>query len=259
MSRILSKTHRKFLSKLLVKKYRAEQSLFLISGQRAVSEAIKLASAGSIRELIIQHNKQILLDNPPYTQLKNVPVYLCDEMDFSAISDEQHPQGVALVMQLPTYDSPLKTDIEGTAFYLHQVNDPGNLGTIIRSAAWFNIHDIYLSPGSTDAYQPKCVRATAGAILNVRIWEDTTAEMLLRLREKGYNLLASDVMEGTVLSKLDTKKPRLILMGSEAHGLPPDIIRLAQDKLHIPGSGNGESLNLATATAIIMYHFKAQG
>lgn len=259
MSNILSKTHRKFLSKLLIKKHRAEHGLFIISGQRAVSEAIKRAASGTIRELIIQRNKQILLDTSPFAQLKNIPVYLCDETDFSAISDEQHPQGVALVMQLPVYGSPLKTDIEGTAFYLHQINDPGNLGTIIRSAAWFNIRNLYLSPGSTDAYQPKCVRATAGAILDVRIWENTTVEILRGLREKGYNLLASDVMEGRVLSNLDIKKPALILMGSEAHGLPPDLIRLAQDKLHIPGCGKGESLNLATATAIIMYHFKAQG
>jgi len=258
MKEYLTRTHQKSLTKLRMKKYRDAQGLFLISGLRAVSGTLEYSSPGDICEILIREDQEDLLDKAPFNRFKKTPVFICDEQSFRSISDEQHAQGIALVLRKPARTSLPDTRPVGAAYYLHEVNDPGNLGTIIRSAAWFNVRDILLSPGSVDPYSPKCVRATAGAILKVRIWEDITLDYLSAVQERGCQLYVTDVQAGQPISALKTAASSLILMGSEAHGLPAEIRALETQTLHIPGAGSGESLNLATATAIIMYHFHLQ-
>ncbi len=258
MKQRLTHARQKALAKLQQKKHRDAAGLFLVSGLRAVSGVLALSPGHHVQEVIIREDQEHRLNTAPFNTLDDVTIYVTDDAGFRAISDERHPQGIALVMRKPQSISFPDAPLPGITYYLYEINDPGNLGTIIRTAAWFGVQHILLSPNSVDPYSPKCVRATAGAIFKVRIWEDVSAEYLTAVRNAGHTIWASDVRDGQALSSLKIEPGALVLMGSEAHGLPEDIRALATSAIHIPGPGEGESLNLATATAIIMYHFRSQ-
>lgn len=204
--------------------------------------------------LLLQEGKEALLSGLPID--KAAPRYLLTERDFMRISDEDTPQGIALLAERPSLN--LLAHPPRAAFlpYLEQVNDPGNLGTIIRSLLWFGHHEILLSPGSVDPFSPKAVRSSAGSVTHCRIYEDIELDKLRTMRnEKSYKILGT-AMDGerTIREWHPAKDERWILLfGSEAHGLSREARSMCDQLVAIPKPGFGESLNLATSVALFLY------
>ena len=138
--------------------------------------------------------------------------------------------------------------------FLDRISDPGNLGTIIRSAEWFGFKTILLSSNSADPFQPKVVRSSAGTLLNITIFENVEASQLENLKnELGFKIYATDISDGQDIAQFKFAQKSIIMMGSEAHGLNPELAKICDEKIYIKRSGSGESLNLANAATIIMY------
>lgn len=246
----LSKNRLKQLTKLHQKKYRDLDKQFLISGLRAVQEVLK--NPQSCVEIIIEESKSDILFELNAKDIAGIQQYSLTAKDFNGLVDEKNPQGICLVVEMPTKNDPGKIDGQNI-LYLDKINDPGNLGTIIRSAAWFGINAILLSPQSADPYQIKVTRSTAGNILNLPIYQEVDIDHLKDLKKSGYSLIGTNVSHGKEISLMKFPAKRLFLLGSEAHGLNKELQDICEEVCYIKRFGKGDSLNLANAASIIMH------
>jgi len=140
-----------------------------------------------------------------------------------------------------------------TILLLDRVNDPGNLGTIIRTADWFGVNDIILSEESVDPYNEKVVRSTMGSIFRTHIYQsEYIVETVEFLKKNGYSIVTLD-MEGRDIRDLPKKGKQAFLFGSESHGISDTLRALADESYTISGNGNAESLNLAMSVGITLY------
>ena len=225
----------------------------MISGLRAVKTALENEQARFL-ECIVTEDKINLLDQVFKNSHHIIPQFSTSEKDFSRLVDEKTPQGICLVAQKPATSFTLDKFLGNKILYLDRINDPGNLGTIIRSAEWFGFNTILLSPESADPYQPKVVRSSAGIILNISIVENVTINQIQQLKnEMNFKVYGTEIIEGRNITNFQFAKKLIIMMGSEAHGLDSELLKICDDKISIDRIGKGESLNLANAAAIIMY------
>ena len=187
---------------------------------------------------------------------RDVPVFVVNDRAAHALSDTVHPQGIAAVVDIPDIglDNALPIDTR-LVVLLDGVADPGNAGTVIRTAAAAGADAVVFCRGSVDPYGAKCVRATAGALLHVPIVVDADREdAITRLRERGTQILAT-ALDGTGLLELgdSLRHPTTWLFGGEAHGLSRDALAMADRTVRIPMTSRVESLNLAAAAAVCLY------
>lgn len=247
----------KFFGALQRKKDRHAHRLFLAEGKKMAMEAI--ASAPTRIEAVIgtaafwaeADGGQALL-----AAHSNLPMFSCTEASLSKLTDQSAPEGVVAVMHMPQ-PAPL-TPPTNAALVLAGVQDPGNLGTIIRTADWFGFKTIYCAPGTADAYNPKVVRATMGAIFRVHLQQvDDLQGFLTPLATR----LVIAAMHGVPLKQAMLAKRDVLLLGSETHGVPAELVQLpgvfAVTIERSPGS-RAESLNVATAAGILC-HAMTQG
>jgi TrmH family RNA methyltransferase len=248
----LSKNQQKLLQKLKHKKYRDIEKQFLVSGLRAVTQCLE--HPDYCMQLIVDETKQDLIFQLELVSIKYLTQNTLSSRDFNVLVDEKTPQGICLVCRKPdTQFSPVK--ITGKNYlYLDRINDPGNLGTIMRSASWFAWNGLLLSPESADLFQPKTVRAGAGTIFNIPLYENVTTKDLQKLKASGYSLYATGADSGKELNGINFSAEKIILFGSEAHGLAKELQDVCDKECSIKRFGKGESLNLAIAASIIMCH-----
>jgi len=247
----LSKNHQRWIRKLQQKKYRNEEKVFIAEGIHSLKEA---AATGSypIKEIVIDRGISESLRN---ILPDDISIYECSEREMKVISTEETSQGVlAVCHQRKVTLEDLSAHSSDLMLYLDRIADPGNLGTIIRTAAWFNIGSILLSPLCVDPFNTKVIRASAGSIFRTGISQSIEPEALSRFaKQKNYRLIAAVPEEGTPIHQWKRSKKDIILLGQEASGLSRDIIKYADESVSIPGKGNVQSLNLAVAAAIILY------
>ncbi len=253
----LSQNHAKYLRSLLHKKYRDSEQKYLVEGVRLCNEA--LSAEAPVREFIIARDK--LSQELPGRLLERakhlgIPVFVAEERDFHSIADTESPQGVACVMKkkpAPAQDWYLR---ESTLLVgLEAIRDPGNLGTIIRTADWFGIDGMLLNNDTVDVYNPKVVRASMGSIFRMRISEQVVfTKKVPEFKKAGFSLSGTIGGGGMPLQELKRAGRQLVLIGSEANGLDSASLELADMKVTIPKVGAGESLNAAIAAGIILYH-----
>lgn len=218
-----------------------------------------LSAKAPVRECIFSRSK---LDTEPIANLFTcareigVPILLAEEKDFRSIADTENPQSVACVIEKVSNQSDgMLAQPQSLLLGLDAIADPGNLGTIIRTADWFGANGILLGKSSVDLYNPKVVRATMGSIFHLRIAEGIVFEKLIpNLKKQGYRIIATVSESGIPINELKPQDPSLVLVGSEAQGLAPALVRLADVKMSIPRLGGGESLNAAMAAGIILFH-----
>jgi len=254
--RPLSKNHEKEIRKLQAKKYRNEKQLFLAEGINALTEA-RRGTFYPLREIILseetveKRDKKIF--EPPFPH--GLPVYSCSRRAMETLSTEESPQGVLLVCSVsPLTFADLADHPSNTLIYCDGISDPGNLGTLFRTARWFGFRQFLLSPSCVDPFNTKAIRASAGTVFGIEIYRPVTGEELRTFaRNRGYSITATTPHEGTPIDKWSRQKREIILLGQEARGLSQDFIEGAQHLLSIPGSGTVESLNLAAAASIIFY------
>jgi len=236
------------LKSLHEKKFRDERGLFLAEGEHLVLElenAVSRHPALGAAQVYVSH--EYAAEHAMGDRWRGLGVHRLASRQIAAVSDTRNPQGVLAVVPMPPV-SPLQAD-ERT-IYLHGIQDPGNLGTILRTLAWFGGFRCLLSPQSVDPYNPKVVRASMGAIFHVPIECEVTVEQLLA-RHPTIALL--DV-QGEPLSNPDFRDFGVYAFGSESRGLPKDLLVSAGiHRLSIPGGRGIDSLNLASAVNICAY------
>jgi TrmH family RNA methyltransferase len=231
------------VKKLQQKKYREEFGHFLVEGEHLVLELQKAAAV--IPEL---KNSEIYVTEDYEHWQTDFRKNLITEKQMAQVSDTKSPQGIlAVVPFLPTLINTTKTE---RAVYLHEVQDPGNLGTIFRTLAWFGNFRLLLSPNSVDPYNPKVVRSSMGAIFHLAMELDVPLDSL----KTRFNKIAYLDMQGKSLSDASLKEFDCYLFGNEARGVPREnLTELNAQAFTIQGCGAIESLNLASAVNMCVY------
>ena len=238
-------------AKLNDAKARLEEKLFLAEGVKVVEEL--LASDWQIKALLIMPERIKYWEGLTLPAAKDIPVYQLTRSQWQKIGQDREPEGimaVASMKQTPDFSSWL-AKTSGNILILHEVNNPRNLGALTRSARWFGFDGIILSINSADYINPKSVRASMGSIFHLTIIPDIDLSAALPEIKKSFFLIGSDVREG--LPPRPLSKKAALLLGSESHGLPEAILRMADEKWSIPGSGKADSLSLPQAAVIMMY------
>lgn len=253
---MISKNQIKFIKGLELKKFRKACEAFVAEGPKIVLDIMPhfhckmLVATGEW----LQNHRQELAHLPQTVEIIEV-----SGEELQRVSFLKSPQEVLGVFAIPHHDTNLhRCARKSLCLALDEVQDPGNLGTIIRIADWFGIEDIFCSPGTADVYNPKTVQATMGAIARVRIHYLPLAEVLQQ-SERDYPIYGT-LLEGKNMYERELKNNGLIVMGNEGKGLSPEIRALVTDSLYIPSfppdRPTSESLNVAVATAVVCAEFR---
>ncbi|MFV8572042.1 TrmH family RNA methyltransferase [Marinobacter sp. SBS5] len=232
------------IKKLHQKKYRQSLGHFLVEGEHLVLELEKAAASNP-------HWKRAqLFVTSAYEDWRSPwPKQVISDRQMAQLADTKTPQGILAVVPLPTAASPHSVNGE-KAVYLHEVQDPGNLGTILRTLAWFGGMRCLLSPGSVDPYNPKVVRSSMGAIFHVPIETDISLDAL---GQRYPNIACLDI-GGDSLTQPGFQGHDCYLFGNEARGVPTAALtKLNAHRYTIPGAATIESLNLASAVNMATY------
>jgi TrmH family RNA methyltransferase len=244
---MLSKSTISLLKSLQQKKFRIEHGLFLVEGNKSVTEFAN----SSYQIEAIYHTTAI---DPKLLKLSGKINFTEISLnDLEKISSLKSPQEVIALVKTPALPVLNTTDLKGKfAIALDGIQDPGNMGTIIRTADWFGIQHIICSVDTVDVYNPKVVQATMGSLAHINIYYVELAEFLGRINMPLFGAL----LDGSNIYKTDFGTEGLIIMGNEGNGLRPEIIKLVQKAVTIPREGNAESLNVGIATAIFCSEIK---
>jgi len=243
----LSNAKIKRLKSLHKKKVRSDLNLFLVEGKKMVDEAI--LSSFTIEEIYISDSFKNKYDEF-LKQNREQNIYIVKDFIFNKISSTIRPQGIIAVIKKQAFNIDNYIG-EKSVILLDQINDPGNLGTIIRTADAFNIGFCLYTDNSVDIYNEKVIRATMGSIFRVP-YIKLNEDIIKKLKSNNYTFLAM-TLDGNELYSNELTKKSVITIGNEAHGISDDIVALCDKKIKIKMSKNTESLNAAIAAAIIMY------
>jgi len=238
---MLSKSQISLLKSLQHKKFRNEHGLFLVEGHKSVAEFAN--SAYSI--VTIYHTNAI---EPKLLKLSGkINFSEISLNDLEKISSLKSPQDIIALVKIPDWPvlnaSVLKNKF---AIALDGIQDPGNMGTIIRTADWFGIKHIICSADTVDVYNPKVVQATMGSLSHINIYYVNLPNFLNNIKLPLFGAL----LDGSNIYKTNFGTEGLVIMGNEGNGLRPEVIELVQHAVTIPRSGHAESLNVGIATAI---------
>lgn len=252
----LSKARLRLLLRFHHRRHRDQERLFLAEGIRTVREL--LGSAYQVQLLICTERcAQEHADLLQAFHQRGVPCFSLSERDFVRLADTTTPQGLLAVVAYPDYE--LEHVLDGSSWIaLDGISDPGNAGTIVRTALWFGYRAIALGAGSIDRFQPKFVRATMGALFHLRIVEVALETLLDRVRTT-HRIIGATARDGIALAQyVPPAVPHVLVIGSEAHGLSPSVEERLDDRVTIEGSGAFDSLNAAVAAGIVMYHLHSR-
>jgi len=239
---MVSKNQIKLITSLHQKKYRKEHKLFLAEGPKVIKELLK---AGFYLEYFFS-------TQTAFPEVSSSVINLVSESELKKISALTTPNECLAIFRIPEQK---KVDESGLIVALDDIRDPGNLGTIIRLCDWFGIKELVCSEETADLYNPKVVQATMGSISRVNINYLNLENFISNTKLAVFGTF----MEGKNIYKSDLPQHGIIVMGNEANGISPKIENLVKNKISIPRFGDlqqTESLNVATATAIILSEFK---
>lgn len=249
----LSLAQKKQLQKLTQKKHRQITGEFIVEGRKGVGEV--LTSDFTVSFLVIEEKK--LLDpliQPlcKQAEVKKIPVYTCTASEVEKLHTTVTFPGVLAVVRW-RYLELSQLDPTSAILALDGVADPGNLGTIIRTADWFGIKNILLSEDTVEPTNDKVVRSTMGSLFrqNIVQSQNLVADLMI-LQKQGYALFGLD-LEGENISKFKPKKQSVYVFGSESHGARPEVDNILDKRYTIPGKGGAESLNVAVSVGIFLY------
>jgi len=229
--------HIKEINKLKEKKYRDLTNSFIVEGEHLVLEAYKNKS---IKELVILDGNNFNLDNVDITYVNDSVMKKLSNMD-------SYPNVLAVC------NKTINNSISNKILILEDIQDPGNLGTIIRSAAAFGIDTIVVSPKTVDFYNHKVIRSTQGMIFNVNVIVRNLEEYIPLLKNDGYVIYGTKVDGGVDIKKVSIPSKSAFVIGNEGQGISTTISNLCDNYLYIKMDNKVESLNAGVAASIIMY------
>jgi len=251
----LSKAEIKYLRSLSQKKYRDEEQKFVLEGWKPLRDA--LAARAPIEFIAIVSQSALVAEHRAIVSdaaAQGIAVRELTELELHQITDTVHSQGViALVRQLNAQLSEFLEGEETLLVACDELNDPGNLGSIVRTCDWFGVDGMLLSAGSVSLYNEKVVRATAGSIFHLPVVEGCDLlNDLAHLRQADYTIVATAMDGETSVTDLRSIEKLVLVLGSEAHGIRTELRAMADHVAAIPKFGQAESLNVGVACGIIL-------
>lgn len=253
-----TKTQLKIWGRLDKAKFREETGLFLAEGFKIVRDL--LDSDWETQALLFLEEKKDLWMNLCETLPVSLPCYELTGKEWQGLTQDVAPEGIMAVGVIPrklNLSDIIAGQRRGPLLLLHEINNPGNLGALVRTASWFGFSGIILSRGSVDPLNPKVIRAAMGGIFHMPLLSGITLSELLPRIKESHNLIGSSVRTGNLPHPCGANTA--LLLGSESHGLPDDLLQMTDEQWHIPRQGEGESLSLPQAAAILMYELVRGG
>ncbi len=245
---MLSKAQVKYIQSLSQKKFRDESGQFLVEGTKIIKELIVeqpdlVKAIYALPDWVSEHAHLL--------KKANIIADEASEQDMEKISSLPSFSAAIAIIDKPELKIP---EVGGIMLLLDGIQDPGNLGTIIRTADWFGVKHIICGDGTADCYNPKVVQATMGSVFRLNILYEN---LQVFIKEHSNLPLITSSLDGFPINKATIQKDMLLIIGNESKGVNKSIENLATSKVLIPGFGKAESLNAAVAAGILLYHFTA--
>lgn len=238
---MISKQRTKYIKSLKLKKYRKKAAAFLVEGAKNVTELI--SSSYSIEELFVTDK---FLKEYSHLDLSKNDHTICSAKELESVGTFQTNEYALAIAKMQ--EMPLEISSNSYVIALDEISDPGNLGTIIRIADWYNITTIIASNGTADVYNPKVINASMGSFTRVSIfYEDLENVFKSHPEMQVYGA----VLDGENIHQAELQQPAIILLGNESNGISASLTNYITKKITIPRLGKAESLNVAVSTAII--------
>ncbi len=247
---MISRTRIKWIKSLEMRKYRLQEKAFVAEGPKLVGELLPYSTP-----LYIAATKDWLDANRHLLRaVKEVDEVSQTELERASLL--RTPQSVLAVMPIPERRLDISSLQKKLVIALDSVQDPGNLGTILRIADWFGIHEVLCSEGTVDVYNPKCVQSCMGALARVKVFYCNLPEVLGQVEMPVFGTF----LDGTDIYKEELSGEGIIVMGNEGNGISQPVAKLVNRRLYVPnypkGSLTTESLNVAVATGIVCAEFR---
>lgn len=236
-------------ARLTQAKFRREDGLLLAEGIKVVEELLK--SDWEIEALLVLPDK--ISHREAISFPRKVPAYQLSHSEFKKLSQDKEPEGILAVVKIrqqPLLKSFLQT-ARGHLLIGHEISNPQNLGALLRTSRWFGFSGIVLGINSVDWTHPKVIRSSMGTVFHLTILPDVELKAVIPEIKRKFKLIGSDVREG--IPPHPAPVQTALLLGSESHGLPENLLKLADERWRIPGLTQTESLSLPQAAAIMMH------
>lgn len=247
----------KKIRKLKDKKYRDELGVYVIEGIKVIEEAIN--ENVEIEKIVICEDcteDSIIPQKLMYAIAKYNCIYVSKKV-FEVLTDVVAPQGILAIVRRPEKNEKIDYNAE-LILALDGIQDPGNLGTILRTADSVNLNQIIVTKNTADCYNPKVVRSTMGAILRIKIIEtESLVNTLKEAKKNKFKIVATSLDTQNNIYDIDYNK-KVIVIGNEANGVTKEVQSMADNKVKIPMLGKTESLNASVATGIMLYEYVRQ-
>lgn len=259
---MLSNNRLKYFSSLRNKKFREKYGKFLAEGEKIVLDILGFSQSHIKFDTLLANSeflKQIYLKKS-HPGIEGIKVVEISKKELERISSLSTPNKAILVCNKPEFVPDFKEISGGLSVFLEDIRDPGNLGTIIRTADWFGIRNIFCSCESVDAFNPKVIQSSMGAICRVKIFYMEINEVISGLKSFGEIKVFGTSLHGKNIYTESLTDKGLIILGNESRGISDKLIGKLDNMLTIPSFGDGsevtESLNIASAAAIVFSEFK---
>jgi TrmH family RNA methyltransferase len=251
---MVSRNKANFIISLQKKKVREKEKLYVIEGDKLVKEF--LTAGVPVRTLVA---KPEFLNSLPLFQKQGIEEIIpASYDDLKKISSLKTPHNALAIIQMPEIESDPASLKKGLTVALDFVQDPGNLGTIIRAAAWFGIENIFCSEECVDVYNPKVIQASMGAILHVNVFYTDLRKLFETAAELKVKVFGA-LIEGESIYSYKLEKNGIILLGNESKGISDELLPYITDRIMIPKIGNAQSgidsLNVSMAASVILSEF----
>ncbi len=257
---MLSKAQIKLIRSLKHKKFRDKYGLFVIEGDKVIKELVPAAAKENNKFLIhslfastgwLYHNRNILTGN--------VNVFEITDQDLKKISFLSTPNEVLALVKIPEFKLDPDSLLSELTLVIDTVQDPGNLGTIVRIAHWYGIPDIICSPDSADLYNPKTIQSTMGSFLSVRVFDTDLNPFIKYFYHETELPIYGTFLSGANIYTQQLESTGLVILGNESQGISDEIKPYIRTRLNIPAfssKNKPDSLNIAQAAAIICSEFR---
>ena len=247
----------KHIRKLKDKKYRDESNEYVVEGVKLVEEAVK--ENAKIKQIIVCEDTTRTYEIPTHIMLE-IARYECISVSnkiFNIITQVTNPQGIMAIIEKNAQDAQIDYS-QDIIVVLDDVQDPGNLGTILRTVDSIGLNQIIVSKGTADAFNSKVVRSTMGAIFRVKIIEvENLPQAIKEMRRHHFKLMVTSLQTENSIYDIQFNK-KIIVIGNESNGVSKEIQEMADEKAKIPMLGKTESLNASVAAGVVMYEYVRQ-
>lgn len=247
----------KHIKKLKDKKYRDESNEYIVEGVKLIEEAVK--ENAKIKKIVVCEDTTRTYEIPTNVMLE-IAKYECiyvTEKIFASITQVTNPQGIMAIIEKNDKNKEIDFS-QDIIIALDDVQDPGNLGTILRTVDSIGLNQILVSKGTADAFNAKVVRSTMGAIFRINIIEvDDLKQSIKEIKKHHFKLMVTSLQTENSIYDIDFNK-KIIVIGNESNGVSQEIQDMADEKAKIPMLGKTESLNASVAAGIVMYEYVRQ-